>query len=92
MQGALTGLETCALAPRSHALLRFVAKVNHNSPRIGLEDMSPLHEARWSDEAIYFAITVCALFKFYNGWIDAAGVHASTARAPRSTATPETRA
>ncbi len=68
------------------------AKVNHNSPRIGLEDMSPLHEAGWSDEAIYFAITVCALFKFYNGWIDAAGVHASTARAPRSTATPETRA
>jgi hypothetical protein len=23
----------------------------------------------------YFAITVCALFNFYNRWIDAAGVH-----------------
>ena len=26
------------------------------------------------DEALYDAITVCALFKFYNTWIDATGV------------------
>ena len=30
----------------------------------------------WTDESIYFAITVCALFNFYNRWIDATGVHA----------------
>ena len=28
------------------------------------------------DEAIFDAITVCALFNFYNRWIDASGVHA----------------
>jgi hypothetical protein len=28
----------------------------------------------WSDEAIYDAINVCALFNFYNRWIDATGV------------------
>jgi len=39
-------------------------------------DMEPLHAAGWTDEAIYFAITVCALFNFYNRWIDASGVHA----------------
>ena len=27
------------------------------------------------DEELYFAITVCALFNFYNRWIDATGVH-----------------
>jgi hypothetical protein len=32
--------------------------------------------AGWTDEEIYFAITVCALFNFYNRWIDASGVHA----------------
>jgi hypothetical protein len=32
--------------------------------------------AGWGDEALYFAITVCALFNFYNRWIDATGVHA----------------
>ena len=28
----------------------------------------------WDDEAIYFAISVCALFNFYNRWITATGV------------------
>jgi hypothetical protein len=27
--------------------------------------MSPLHAAGWNDVAIYFVITVCALFNFY---------------------------
>ena len=35
------------------------------------------------DEAIYFAITVCALFNFYNRWIDASGVHALSDEAHR---------
>jgi hypothetical protein len=30
--------------------------------------------AGWSEEALYDAITVCALFNFYNKWIDATGV------------------
>ena len=31
-------------------------------------------DAGWSDEALYDAITVVALFRFYNTWVDAAGV------------------
>ena len=31
--------------------------------------------AGWSEAALYDAITVCALFQFYNTWIDATGVH-----------------
>ncbi len=31
--------------------------------------------AGWTDEALYDAISVCALFNFYNVWIDATGVH-----------------
>ncbi len=30
--------------------------------------------AGWSDEAIYDAVMVCALFNFYNIWVDATGV------------------
>ena len=37
----------------------------------------------WTDEAAYFAITVCALFNFYNRWIDASGVHALSDEAHR---------
>jgi hypothetical protein len=65
------------------ALFRFVDKVNRDSPRITPEDMQPLYYAGWTDEAIYFALTVCALFNFYNRWIDASGVHALSEEAHR---------
>jgi hypothetical protein len=72
----LHDLETSKLEEKDKALLRFVSKVNHDSPKITAEDMKPLYEVGWNDEAIYYAITVCALFNFYNRWIDATGVHA----------------
>jgi alkylhydroperoxidase family enzyme len=73
--GVLQDLENSSLGEKEKALFRLVDKVNRDSPRITPEDMQPLHAAGWSDEAIYFAITVCALFNFYNRWIDATGVH-----------------
>ena len=76
MQGAISDLERSRLSEKEKTLLRFVAKVNHRAWEISAEDMKPLYAAGWSDEAIYYAITVCALFNFYNRWIDASGVHA----------------
>jgi alkylhydroperoxidase family enzyme len=72
--GAVRDLESCSLSEKEKVLLRFVGKVNHQSPSITAEDMKPLYQAGWTDEAIYDAITVCALFNFYNRWIDATGV------------------
>ena len=83
MWAVLRDLESSALSERDKALFRFVTKVNHDSPRITPEDMAPLYAAGWNDEAIYFAITVCALFNFYNRWIDASGVHAMSDEAHR---------
>jgi len=82
--GVLKDLESSALAEKEKALFRFVDKVNHDSPRITAEDMQPLYAVGWTDEAIYFAITVCALFNFYNRWIDASGVHALSDEAHRA--------
>ncbi len=79
----LRDLENSPLDERHKALFRFIDKVNHDSPRISPDDMKPLHAAGWDDEAIYFAITVCALFNFYNRWIDASGVHAMSEEAHR---------
>ena len=79
----LRDLENSALAEKEKALLRFVAKVNRHAPKITAEDMAPLHAAGWTDESIYYAITVCALFNFYNRWIDAAGVHEMSQEAHR---------
>jgi alkylhydroperoxidase family enzyme len=82
--GVLKDLESSALPEKEKALFRFVDKVNHDSPKITPEDMQPLYAVGWTDEAIYFAITVCALFNFYNRWIDASGVHALSDEAHRA--------
>ncbi len=71
----LADIETSSLSPAEKLLLHFVDKVNSDSPRIAAADMTPLREAGWTDEQLYYAITVCALFNFYNRWIDATGVH-----------------
>ena len=56
------------------ALFGFVEKMNRASTTIGRPDIEALEQAGWTQEAIYDAITVCALFAFYNKWIDATGV------------------
>ena len=76
MWSVLRDFESSRLEEKDKALFRFIDKVNRDSPRITAADMRPLYAAGWDDEAIYFAVTVCALFNFYNRWIDATGVHA----------------
>ncbi len=68
-------MECSRLDQKHKTMFRFVDKVNRGSPQITAGDMEPLHAAGWNDEAIYYAITVCALFNFYNRWVDASGVH-----------------
>ena len=83
MWSVLRDLETSLLPEEEKALFRFVSKVNRQSPSITAADMEPLREAGWNDEAIYCTITVCALFNFYNRWVDASGVHAMSDEAHR---------
>ncbi len=83
MAEVLAGIEESPLAEKEKAMLRFVDRVNHESPSITAADMDPLYAVGWDDAAIYYAITVCSLFNFYNRWIDASGVHALSDEAHR---------
>ena len=71
----LDDYQTAPIEDREKALFAFIEKMNEQSNSIRREDIDRLTAAGWSQEAIYDAITVCALFKFYNAWIDATGVH-----------------
>ncbi len=84
MASVLADLETSKLSEADKTLFRFVRKVNEDSVSIGPADVAALHAAGFSDEAIYYALTVCALFNFYNRWIDASGVHAMSDEAHRA--------
>lgn len=49
-------------------------KVARDTCKVRREDVDAARDAGMSDEALYDAITVCALFRFYNTWVDGTGV------------------
>lgn len=72
---------TAPIGEREKALFAFIEKMNRQSSRLRKEDIEQVKAAGWSEEAIYDAVTVCALFNFYNKWIDATGVSDMTSAA-----------
>ena len=71
---ALRDVEHAPLDDKTRQLLRFAGKVTRTLPAVNADDIEALRRVGWDDEAIYYAITTCALFNFYNRWITATGV------------------
>jgi alkylhydroperoxidase family enzyme len=74
VEAVLQDYRTAPIDAREKALFAFIDKMNRQSSVLRQEDVDEAKAAGWSDEALYDAITVCALFNFYNKWIDATGV------------------
>ncbi len=74
MDAILDDYGTAPISDREKALFGFLDRVNRASSQLKAEDVAALVAAGWSEEALYDAITVCALFNFFNRWIDATGV------------------
>ena len=74
MEAVLRDLRTAAIPEKERALFAFLERVSSAADRIHAEDVEALRGAGWSDEAIYDAVTVCALFNFYTRWVDGTGV------------------
>jgi uncharacterized peroxidase-related enzyme len=55
-------------------LLAYLEKLTLAPATTSADDVDSLREAGWTDEAIYDAVTVCAMFNFYNRWIEGSGV------------------
>lgn len=67
-------MRTSTIPAKLQALLAFVEKAARDTSTVCAEDLDAARAAGWSDDALYDAITVCALFRFYNTWVDASGV------------------
>ena len=74
MDAVLRDHLTAPISDKEKALFTFVEATNRASQEITRDDVDLVRAAGWSDEAIYDAVTVCALFNFYNVWVDATGV------------------
>ena len=62
------------IADDRKALFTLLEKVALTPNEVTQDDVSAAKSAGASDEMIYDAITVCALFKFYTTWVDGSGV------------------
>lgn len=65
---------TAPISDAEKVLLATVEKATATPCALEEEDIQRAKEAGWSESALYDAITVCALFNFYNVWVDATGV------------------
>lgn len=74
VEAVLEDYRSAPIGEKERALFAFLERMNAESNRLGQADIDAVKAAGWSEEAIYDAITVCALFNFYNKWIDATGV------------------
>lgn len=74
VEAAVRDVASSPLSAAEKALLAFVERVNADAASIGPADIAGLHASGWTEEAVYDAITVCALLNFYNRWVDATGV------------------
>jgi uncharacterized peroxidase-related enzyme len=74
VEAALKNYRGPAVPERWRALLAFVERLNERPSEINEADVAAAKAAGWTDEALYDAITVCALFNFYNRWVDGSGV------------------
>lgn len=74
MDAVLEDYRTAPIPDREKVLFGFLERVNRDSSRLSAEDVAAVRAAGWTEEAVYDAITVCALFNFYNRWVDATGV------------------
>jgi uncharacterized peroxidase-related enzyme len=82
-EAVVRDMEKSALDENEKTLFRLAEKVNHGAQQIKSEDMMPMYAAGWDDEAIYYVITICAFFNFYNRWVGASGVHVLSDEAHR---------
>lgn len=70
----LSNLETSRLDEAHKALLRYVGKLATQAESVTSQDIDELKRHGWTEEAVYDALTVAAMFKFYNTWNNGSGV------------------
>lgn len=74
VEEVLRDVETSRLDEAHKALFRYVGKLAEHPERVVSSDIIRLKKAGWSEEAIYDALTVASVFKFYNTWNNGSGV------------------
>ena len=74
MKAVCEDFECAPITEKEKALLRYVAVVNDAPASTSQADVDQAKAAGWSDYALFDALTVAAIFNFFNRWLDGAGL------------------
>ena len=74
IDAVIADFRSAAITEPEKLLLGYLEKLTLNPSSTTAEDVERLRQAGWSDEAIYDAVSVCAMFNFYNRWVEGTGV------------------
>ncbi|MEO1252663.1 MAG: peroxidase-related enzyme [Pseudomonadota bacterium] len=91
IDAAINNLDGAQIDERLKPVLRYVAKLKDLPPRLTDEDAAAVYAAGWSEEALFDAIQVAALFHLMNRIVEGAGVTFDYAANPPSDAEFEAR-
>ena len=74
VDAVLDDFRSAPITEKERSLFSFIEMITTDAKRATQDGINELKRSGWTDDAIYDAVTVCALFQFYNTWADATGV------------------
>ncbi len=74
LEALITDLETAPVEDRLKTLLRYLGHLTRTPSRIPRPAIDEVRAAGWSEEALYEAVSVCALYSYMNRIVEAAGL------------------
>lgn len=77
MEALLTDIDRAPVEEKMKPILKYVKKLTETPSKIVKSDADAVLEAGWSEQALYHAVSVCALFNFMNRIVEGMGVKAN---------------
>jgi uncharacterized peroxidase-related enzyme len=75
---SLDNIEVAPVDARLKPMLRYVRKLTETPSRMTGTDAAAVYDAGWSDEALLYAVAVCAYFNNMNRLVEGAGIVGNT--------------
>jgi uncharacterized peroxidase-related enzyme len=72
--GLMADLDASAVDEKLKPILAYVRKLTLTPSRMTDADAQPVYEAGWDEQALFDAVSVCALFNFMNRIIEGCGI------------------
>ena len=76
-EGLMADLETSAVDEKLKPILAYVGKLTRTPSLMTDADAAPVYAAGWDEQALFDAISVCALFNFMNRIVEGSGIKAN---------------